>query len=133
MFLDTLKVAIKLAFKKSGNNNTDLIKHSIKCLLNKETLELYKQKIHKGFFNALECNLLWMRSFRAGRDELVHKHAHFFFTNTPHREIGYEIMDMSKVLSGSETVKAILPEIEGYVGNLTTLLEYLSLNLSKEK
>jgi hypothetical protein len=133
IFLDALALTVKLSFKKSGNKNADLMKHTIKCLLNKQTLNIYKQKIDQRFFVGLEQHLSWITDFRDSRDGLVHQYHHFVFTYTKQGEMGYDIMDLTKISWGTESVKAIMPEIKKHVDDLTKLLNYLQSQLPRKE
>jgi hypothetical protein len=131
MFLDTLTMSIKLTLKKSGTKNADLLKHSVKCLLNPKSMRIYKEKIDCHFFTGLEQHLTWVRTFRESRDGLVHQYYHFVFTSTRAGKKGFEIMDLKKASWGTVTVKEIMPELQQTVDNLSELIKYLTAELPR--
>jgi gas vesicle protein len=131
MFLDSLTVSIKLSFLYSGNKNAANMKNSIKCLLNKQLMESYKQKISPEFFSCLEEKIKWIPDFRNSRDGLVHKYHYFVMTENPQGQLGYEIIDEIKESWGSVTVKSISLEVQKTIDNLSELLRFLSENLPR--
>lgn len=133
IFLDTLTICVKLSFINSGNRNAGIMKHSVNYLLNEENRKTCKNRIDKQFFIGLETHLGWIGNFRKSRDGLVHRQHHFVFTTTRQGERGYEIMDMTKVEWGSDTVRSIRAELQNYVNNLTELVGYLANNLPIKK
>jgi hypothetical protein len=45
--------------------------------------------------------------------------------------LGYEIIDSTKTIWGTKTVKPILEELQKTIDNLSDLIEYVSTNLPK--
>jgi len=131
IFLDTLTVSIKLSFKCVGNKKWNLMKNSVKCLLNEKKLRTYKKEIDSDFFEGLEEKVSWIRDFKNHRDGLTHRFSYLVFSNTREGGLGYDIMDKTKESWGTDTVKGVLKELQNIIDNLSDLMEYLYRNLPR--
>jgi hypothetical protein len=133
MFLDALTVRIKLSFISAGNKDACNIEHSLKCLLNKDKMQNFKEKIDLQFFTGLEKHLGWIALLRDSRDGLVHSYHYLVFTNTKQGELGYDIMNKDKKQWGTETVRSIRVEIQTVINNISELMEFLYDNLPRKE
>lgn len=133
MFLDALTVGIKSSLINAGNKNAEIMKDSVRYLLNEKNMKTYKEKIDPIFFNNLEKHLNWIRTLRDSRDGLVHYYYHIVSTTTKQGELGFEIMDRKKSSWGTDTVKGISVEIQTIINSITDLLDFLSTNLPRNR
>ena len=101
------------------------MEHSLSCLLNKNKLKNYKDKIDLQFFTGLEKQLNRIETLRDSRDGLIHFQHYFVFTTTKQGELGYDIMNREKVEWGTETVKSVYVEVQTVINNLSELMQYL--------
>lgn len=132
MFLDTLTVCIKLSFKSAGNKNSDIMKHSVRCLLNEDKMHEYKSKIDSGFFESIEKKITWIKDIRKYRNGLVHQYCQFVFALTRQGELGYDLLDRTKTSWGTDTVRGLMTELQNTIDNLTDLIEYLLVSLPRK-
>jgi hypothetical protein len=131
MYLDTLTISIKHSFKSAGNKNWQLMENSVKCLLNKEKLSLYKKEIDYDFFEGLEKKVAWIPDFKDSRDTLMHHHSNLVLSTTREGKLGYGVVDTKDESWGRDSVKCIFEVLQNTLNDLSDLMEYLSKNLPK--
>lgn len=132
IFLDALTVGIQRSLINAGKNGC-VIGNSVSCLLNKNQMKAYKEKIDPIFFSKLQKHLGWVKELREYRKGLVHDYHHLVVAPTRKGEFGYDKIDAKKIGWGTDTVKEISTGIQTTVDNLTNLMEFLYANLPKKQ
>jgi hypothetical protein len=133
IFLDTLNTCIKYSFKSAGNLKWKTMKNSIKGLLSKKTMEKYKREIDSNFFRGLEDKVSWILELKSSRDRLLHEFHHFAYTDTKEGEMGFDLIGKIGRTWGTETVKPILKESQGFIDYVSDLMNYLHENLPRTR
>ena len=132
IFLDTLNMCIRHSFKHTGNKKWGVMTPSITGLLNENKMRTYKREIDFQFFEGLENKVSWIHNLKKPRDHLVHGQHHFVLTDTRQGEMGPDLIGKVKRIWGTEKVKPVLRELQGILGNISDLMNYLHKNLPRK-